>query len=312
MKPSATSDNRPINADRTVSPAGSNRVCGQRLLLVDHDVAAGDRLTDALVSAGGLVTRAFTSFEAMDLLLVQKHRFDAIILEMDLPDFKGCNLCVQLRGSGVQVPIVMLSHLADIADIIRGLEAGANDYLVKPFRIASLLARLRAHARSYERSRHAVLSLGPHSFHPGKRLWHDSSGTRPVRLTAKEAALFQVLYQTKGTPVDRLRLIREVLGEHASADSNAMEAMIFRLRQKIEPAPHRPQFLLKVPSGYCLTDRGGRANGKRQSLHQHERGSRATTSEQAAALARERRGPVSRFIQWGLTPSGMSDRDDAT
>ena len=304
--------NRSIPADPNSNAADGNPVSRQRLLLVDPDVAAGDLLAAALVGAGGLVTRAFTSVEAMDLLLVQKRRFDAIILEMDLPDFPGCNLCVQLRGSDVQVPIVMLSHLAETADIIRGLEAGANDYLVKPFRIASLLARLRAHTRSYERSRHAVLSLGPNSFHAGKRLWHDSSGTRPVRLTAKEAALFQVLYQTKGKPVDRLRLIRQILGEHASADSNAMEAMIFRLRQKIEPAPRRPQFLLKVPSGYCLTDRGVRANGKRQSLHQLERGARATTSEQGSALARERRGPVSRFIQWGLTPSGMSDRDDAT
>lgn len=244
------------------------RSCGnparlrQRILLVDSDPTASKNLASDLVSAGHEVTQAGSGSEAMNLALHQPIQFDAIILEMDLPDGAGDDLCVHLREAGVQLPILMLSHRSETADLIRGLEAGASDYLIKPYRIASLLARLRAHARAYERNSFALIAIGPVSFHPEKRTLHGPSERRPRQLTAKEAAIFQVLYRAKGKPVDRTQLMREVWGGQAEIESHAVEAMIYRLRQKLEAKPSRPTLLLKVPSGYCLNDSDPARHGR--------------------------------------------------
>jgi DNA-binding response OmpR family regulator len=227
---------------------------GQQILIVDSDSNASGDLAHELTRHGLQVTRVHTADETASLALSRSRSFDAIIMETQLPDGDGCELCAKLRRSGLQLPILMLSNATASNDIVRGLDAGADDYLTKPFRIASLLARLRAHTRSYQTNSYAMLSVGPLHFNPGKRLLFDPVASRPKRLTAKEAAIFGVLYRAREKPVDRLQLMRDVWGDQPDLQSHAVEAMIYRLRQKIEPRPSRPAFLLKVAEGYRLVD----------------------------------------------------------
>ncbi len=227
---------------------------GQHVLLVDDDAKSGGELAHELTRNGLHVTRVHTAAEAMAVATSHTKRFDVIILEAQLPDGDGCELCAKLRRSGLQLPILMLSAAAEAADVVRGLDAGADDYMTKPFRIAPLMARLRAHTRSYQTNSYAMLAVGPLNFNPGKRLLFDPVGNRPKRLTAKEAAIFAVLYRAREKPVDRTQLMRDVWGDKPDLQSHAVEAMIYRLRQKIEPRPSRPAFLLKVPEGYRLVD----------------------------------------------------------
>ncbi len=229
-------------------------VAQQRILMVDADFTASAELAGDLARHGMQVTRAARADEAARLALARDANFDAIIMESKLPDGDGFALCALFRKSGLQLPIMMLSDATDIADITRGLDAGANDYLAKPYRIASLLARIRAHRRAYQTNSDAMLSIGPLTFNPGKRLLFDPMARRPKRLTAKEAAIFGVLYKAEGKAVDRTQLLHDIWGDNPDLQSHAVEAMVYRLRQKLEPNPSRPTFLLKVPAGYCLAD----------------------------------------------------------
>ncbi len=226
---------------------------GKHLLIVDDDPAASE-LERELVRHGARVTRVGGAAQAMELALARDQGYAAIILEAQLPDGDGWQLCAKLRRTGLQLPILMLTHATEQADIVRGLDAGADDYLAKPFRITTLLARLRAHIRSYQTNSEAMLVVGPLRFNPGKRLLFDPVTRRPKRLTAKEAAVFGVLYRAAEQPVNRVQLMQEIWGEAPDLQSHAVEAMIYRLRQKIEPKPNRPAFLLKVPEGYRLVD----------------------------------------------------------
>ncbi len=227
---------------------------GRRILIVDDDLKAADELARELALHDIEVTRTLTIAEVVAIMMPRKVRFDAIIMEAALPDGDGCELCATLRRMGLHQPILMLSHAAGLEDVVRGLEAGANDYLAKPFRIASLMARLRAHGRSYQTNSYAMLAVGPLHFNPGKRLLFTADTPRPKRLTEKEAALFWALYRATEMPVDRTQLMREIWGDKLDVRSHAVDAMIYRLRQKIEPKPSRPALLLSSPEGYRLVD----------------------------------------------------------
>jgi DNA-binding response OmpR family regulator len=226
----------------------------RRVLIVDDDLQAADALARELALHDIQVIRALTVAEVAAIVMSRKVCFDMIIMEATLPDGDGCELCARLRRMGLHQPILILSRAGAPEDIVRGLEAGANDYLAKPFRIASLMARLRAHGRSYQANSYAMLAVGPLQYNPGKRLVFTADAPRPKRLTEKEAALFWALYSATGMPVDRTQLMREVWGDKLDVRSHAVDAMIYRLRQKIEPKPSRPAFLLRLPEGYRLVD----------------------------------------------------------
>lgn len=226
----------------------------QLVLLIESDPVTAGRLSDDLRRHQLRVEVAHSAVEAREFVCAGSGKYDAIVMETDLTDGDGLDLCREFRSLTLQLPIVLLSSAGEVTDIVRGLSAGANDYLVKPYRILSLLARLRAHARSYERSSFALLTVGPIAFNPGKRLVYGAPSGRPERLTPKEARLFEVLYRADQQPVDRDQLLREIWGDQPDLESQAVEAMIWRLRQKIEVRPSRPKMLLKVPHGYRLAD----------------------------------------------------------
>jgi DNA-binding response OmpR family regulator len=139
-----------------------------------------------------------------------QQRFDAIIVQPAPAHGDGIDLCSRLRRGGLRAPIIVLSEVAAEQDVIGALNAGANDYVVKPFRLAELKARLRAQIRQHETSDDAVLAFGPYHFCPGARYLHEPAKNRLIRLTHKEAAILKCLYRATGRPVSRQTLLLDV------------------------------------------------------------------------------------------------------
>ncbi|MEM1382570.1 MAG: response regulator transcription factor [Pseudomonadota bacterium] len=222
----------------------------KKILLVDDDADLREALADQLMMMEDFdVFEAENGTIAIDRAKAEMH--DLIILDVGLPDMDGREVCKLIRKQGVKCPIIMLTgHISD-SDTILGLDAGANDYVTKPFKFAVLLARIRAQLRQHEQSEDAVFSLGPYSFRPGAKLLVDESD-RKVRLTEKETNILKFLYRAGGRMVDRETLLREVWGYNAGVTTHTLETHIYRLRQKIEPDPSNASILLTETGGYRL------------------------------------------------------------
>ena len=223
----------------------------RKILLVDDDATLRESLAEQLrlceefepITAG-------TAEEA--LAAVRTERMDAVLLDVGLPDMDGRELCRVLRRHGVTVPILMLTAAEGEADTILGLEAGANDYVTKPFRIGVLLARLRAHLRQHAQSDDAVLTIGPYSFQPSAKLLVDPQRKGKIRLTEKEAAILKYLYRAGTRVIGRETLLHEVWGYNPGVNTHTLETHVYRLRQKIERDPTRAEILITEPGGYRL------------------------------------------------------------
>jgi DNA-binding response OmpR family regulator len=224
---------------------------GRRILIVDDDGALRHSLAEQLELNNDFVcVECGTAAQALEI--ISSERFDTILLDVGLPDMDGRELCRRLRGAGVQVPIVMLTGADSEPDTIRGLEAGADDYVTKPFRLSVLLARLRAHLRQSEHSDDAVFVIGPYTFRPGAKLLTDPGGRKKVRLTEKETAILKYLYRAGDRPIGRDTLLGEVWGYNAGVTTHTLETHVYRLRQKIERDPTRAEILVTEPGGYRL------------------------------------------------------------
>jgi DNA-binding response OmpR family regulator len=229
-------------------------MAGERpILIVDDDHALRAMLVEQLSVAGEFAAHECNSAtEAEHQVVSGTGRYDALILDVGLPDGDGRDLCARLRRHGVKVPIIMLTGSDDEADVVRGLDAGANDYIAKPFRMAELLARLRAQLRIFENSEDAVFTIGPYTFRPSAKLLQDLARNRRIRLTEKEAAILKFLYRAGTKPVGRQVLLNEVWGYNAAVTTHTLETHIYRLRQKIEPDPTSARLLLTEGGGYRL------------------------------------------------------------
>ncbi len=176
---------------------------------------------------------------------------DLILLDVDLPDLNGREVCRTLRARGVTTPIIMLTAASGDRDTIDGLEAGADDYVSKPFRFNVLLARIRVQLRSHEQSENAVFHIGPYEFRPAQKVLLDGA-KRKIRLTEKETNILKYLYRAQGKPVGREELLTEVWGYNAGVTTHTLETHVYRLRQKIEPDVSSSRLLLTETGGYRL------------------------------------------------------------
>jgi DNA-binding response OmpR family regulator len=176
---------------------------------------------------------------------------DLIILDVGLPDMDGHSVVRQLRQEGFRNPVIMLTGHNSEADTIAGFDAGANDYVAKPFRFAELLARIRAHLRQHESSEEALFRIGPYTFKPGAKHLIGEKGDK-LRLTEKETAILRFLYRAGQTVIPREVLLREVWGYNSNVTTHTLETHIYRLRQKIERDPAKAQLLVTASGGYKL------------------------------------------------------------
>jgi DNA-binding response OmpR family regulator len=222
----------------------------KNILLVDDDEDLREALAEQLV-----MTEDFEVFEggsgAAGMEHVKASHFDLVILDVGLPDTDGRELCRLMRKQGVKAPIVMLTGHDSDADTILGLDAGANDYVTKPFKFPVLLARIRAQLRQHEQSEDAVFTLGPYTFKPAMKtlLTEDD---RKIRLTEKETNILKFLYRATDGVVPRDTLLHEVWGYNAGVTTHTLETHIYRLRQKIEPEPSNARLLVTESGGYRL------------------------------------------------------------
>ncbi len=225
---------------------------GKKILIVDDDSELRQSLSEQW--------RLHEEFETAEaeagapaLEAVKNDYFDAVLLDVGLPDMDGREVCRLMRRSGVKIPIIMLTGAVTDADTILGLDAGANDYIVKPFRLGVLLARLRAQLRLHEQSEDAVFNIGPYSFQPSAKTLSDAGGTKKVRLTEKETAVLKYLFRAGGKAVARETLLNEVWGYNSGVTTHTLETHVYRLRQKIEEDPGKATILITEPGGYRLS-----------------------------------------------------------
>ena len=221
----------------------------KRILLVDDDAPLRQALAEQLRSHEEFVTEeAETAAQA--LALVRDGVFDAILLDDGLPDMDGRALCRAIRDEGVRAPVILLTMAGAGEDA--GADSGASECVTKPFRLGSLLARLRDQLRKFERSEDAVLAIGPYRFQPAAKLLVDEVGGARVRLTDKETAILQYLHRAGAKVVGRDELLGEVWGYNAGVDTHTLETHVYRLRQKIEADPANARILITEPGGYRL------------------------------------------------------------
>ena len=202
-----------------------------RLLVVEDDPQVRAMLTRALAYEGFEVTTAGDAGGAM--ARIREAPPDLILLDLLLPDDDGVEVCRRLRASGARLPILMVTARDTVSDRIEGLEAGADDYLVKPFSTAELVARVRAllrRARTHaaERERRfadLVLDATTHEVHRGERL---------VSLTRREFDLLALLLDNPGTVMPRERLLTEAWGYESAVETNALDVYVGYLRRKLE------------------------------------------------------------------------------
>jgi len=220
------------------------------ILIVDDDPDIRESLAEQLgLSQEFAIQMAATGEAGVEAALAS--RADLVLLDVDLPDIDGREVCRRLRAAGVAAPVIMLTASSGDTETIQGLDSGANDYVTKPFKFAVLLARIRAQLRSHEQSEDAVFRIGPYEFRPATKLLVDEK-LRKIRLTEKETSILKYLYRAGDTPVTREELLAEVWGYNAGVTTHTLETHVYRLRQKIEPEVGGAKLLLTEAGGYRL------------------------------------------------------------
>jgi DNA-binding response OmpR family regulator len=222
----------------------------RRILLVDDDEDLRGSLKDQLALHDEFeVEEIGTAAKGIERARTGSH--DLVVFDVGLPDMDGREAVKLLRKSGYKSPIIMLTGQDSDADLILGLDAGANDYVTKPFKFAVLLARIRAQLRQHEQSEDAVFSIGPYTFKPAAKVLLDPKGNK-VRLTEKETSILKYLFRAGEKVVSREVLLHEVWGYNAGVTTHTLETHIYRLRQKIEKDPSNAEILVTESGGYRL------------------------------------------------------------
>jgi DNA-binding response OmpR family regulator len=220
----------------------------KRVLLVDDDEMLRSSLAEQLAAEGTYETIVAGTY-AEGNQKGHEGLYEFMVLDVGLPDGDGRRLCRSFRDSGITCPIIILTAADSDSDTISGLQAGANDYITKPFRLAVLMARIDAHLRSHGSSEEAIYRIGPYTFRPSAKILLD--GGKRIRLTEKETSILKYLQRANST-VSRDVLLHEVWGYNPAVSTHTLETHIYRLRQKIEKDPSHAQLLVTESGGYRL------------------------------------------------------------
>lgn len=222
----------------------------KKILIVDDDDALRETLKDQLSLHDEFTVIDMPNATAGVKALKADHA-DLVILDVNMPDMDGREACKLMRRNGYKGPVIMLTAQSSDADTILGLDSGANDYVVKPFRFAVLLARIRSHLRQHEQSEDAIFTVGPYQFKPAAKVLMKEDNKK-IRLTEKETSIIKFLYRAGEQAVSRETLLQDVWGYNAGVSTHTLETHIYRLRQKIERDPSHAEILVTEGGGYKL------------------------------------------------------------
>jgi len=224
-----------------------------RVLVVEDEVRMARLLERALREEGHAVDVAADGPEG--LWLATENAYGAVVLDVNLPGFDGFQLCRRLRASGTWVPVLMLTARDGVGDRVRGLDAGADDYLVKPFSLLELAARLRALARRDDRPRPVILADGDLRLDSAaKRAWR--AGTE-LRLSPREFALLELFLRNPGHVLTRSQIIETVWDFAYDGGSNVVDQYVNYLRRKIDTPFGRHDIETVRGMGYRLRHADG-------------------------------------------------------
>jgi DNA-binding response OmpR family regulator len=233
---------------------------GRTILLVEDDPALALGLRDTLEFEGFRVVH--TDRGEQGLLLATQNRPDCIILDLMLPDINGYQICERVRRMDAAVPIIMLTARGQEADKIRGLDAGADDYVTKPFSVGELIARIRAlfrrgaHTSSPPSQRFnvgdVVVDIGAHTLTRAPGDHADGEGST-IAITFYEVELLKLLHERVGQPVSRDEILDKVWGTKSNPTNRTVDNFVVKLRKKLEPNLDKPRHILTVYGfGYKL------------------------------------------------------------
>src|SRR5439155_14453221 len=220
------------------------------ILVVDDEPQILRALQTNLRGAGYEVETAATAEQALAAAALREP--EAVILDLVLPDRSGTEVCRELR-TWSSVPVIVLSAIGDESEKVAALDAGADDYVTKPFGMAELLARLRAAMRRVPAASEPVVEVGELRVDiPDRSV---TVGGRPVQLTPNEFDLLRLFAQHRGKLLTHKTILREVWGPAYDAESHYLHVYVSQLRRKLEPDPTRPRYILTEPgAGYRLVE----------------------------------------------------------
>jgi two-component system OmpR family response regulator len=227
-----------------------------RVLVVEDDPKLRSLLQRGLVEEGYAVD--VTGEGADAIWWVTEHAYDAVILDIGLPDVDGLTVCRELRGRGCWVPVLMLTALDGVEHRVRGLDVGADDYLVKPFAFAELVARLRALVRREAGPRPTSIDVGDLHLDPASR--EVRRGRHPIHLTAKEFGLLEYLMRHSDEVLTRTRLVEHVWDNAYDGDLHVVNVYVAYLRDKVDRPFGRSSITTVRGVGYRVRDDLARAN----------------------------------------------------
>jgi two-component system alkaline phosphatase synthesis response regulator PhoP len=226
-----------------------------RLLLVEDEVGLVMTLTDRLESEGFAVESARDAKSGLQR--ATEEQFDMILLDVMLPGGSGLDICRAIRQKGIQTPVLMLTARGQVVDRVVGLKLGADDYLVKPFEMAELLARIEAISRRMRPTPSPTISETFQSgdLHMDFRRAEVSKNGTLVGLSAREYKLLRYFVEHRGATLSRDELLNEVWGYNAMPSTRTVDVHVAWLRQKIEDSPRHPKYILTVHGlGYKFAD----------------------------------------------------------
>ena len=223
-----------------------------KILVVDDDAAVRESLRRALQLEGYEVELAADGAEALDRLKLDGAAPDALVLDVSMPRLDGLEVCRRLRRGGSAVPVLMLTARDEVADRVAGLDAGADDYVVKPFALEELLARLRALLRRSSGAPADVLRFADLELDPGTRIV--TRGGDPIELTRTEFSLLELFLLNPRQVLTRSVIFERVWGYDFGFGSNSLDVYVGYLRRKTEQGG-KPRLILTVRGvGYALRE----------------------------------------------------------
>jgi len=222
-----------------------------RVLVVEDEPDLASLLARTLREAAWAPDVVSTGRGALEALAV--NTYDLVVLDLGLPDLEGFDVCRQWRAQGGRTPILMLTARDALTDRVRGLDAGADDYLSKPFAVEELLARLRALARRPPDTLGTILQFGDLSLDPATRAARRDG--RNIRLTAREYALLDYLMRNPNRVLDRGQILEHVWNDNFDPVANAVDVLVGRVRRKVDPSGERPLIFTLRGMGYMLSTR---------------------------------------------------------